>query len=203
MPVRGHPGTGPDGQRQGTMGLTVEAGPERLRHQLRRKNHLNANPGSTAKRTLPEISESDQYVAGEGPTTGASSVSRNLWFLRRSGLPPGQHLGRRRGAGRVRLNHSGMSRVGRNTFPFRGDDAGGEASGTAADLICSIRPTAAPATRAAHPRRGRYGRTRTLSDSRESMARYPSGTSSRLMVRSKTFPGLTVPSRTPGNRVSM
>jgi transposase-like protein len=53
MPLPGHPDTGPDRQRQGTMGLTVEAGAERLRHQLRRKNQLNANCESTDKRTLP------------------------------------------------------------------------------------------------------------------------------------------------------
>jgi hypothetical protein len=37
MPRPGDPCTGPDRPRQGTMGLTVEAGPERLRHHLRRK----------------------------------------------------------------------------------------------------------------------------------------------------------------------
>jgi hypothetical protein len=34
------------------MGHTVEAGTER--HHLRRKNQLNANRGSTVKRTLPQ-----------------------------------------------------------------------------------------------------------------------------------------------------
>jgi hypothetical protein len=53
MPVPGDPGTGPDRQRQGTMGHKVEAGTECLRHHLRRKNQLNANRGSTVKRTLP------------------------------------------------------------------------------------------------------------------------------------------------------
>jgi hypothetical protein len=58
MPLPGHPGTGPHRQRQGTMGLTVEAGPECHRHQLRRKNQLYANRGSTVKRTLPRLRES-------------------------------------------------------------------------------------------------------------------------------------------------
>ncbi|MFF1254381.1 hypothetical protein ACFVYC_18075, partial [Pseudarthrobacter sp. NPDC058329] len=40
---------------------TMEAGPERLRHQLRRKNQLNANRGSTENRTVPfEASQGHQ-----------------------------------------------------------------------------------------------------------------------------------------------
>jgi hypothetical protein len=41
----------PHRQRQGTIGHTMEACTERLRHHLRRKNQLNANPGSTVKPT--------------------------------------------------------------------------------------------------------------------------------------------------------
>jgi hypothetical protein len=55
MPLPRHPGTGPDRQRQGTMGHKVEAGTECLRHHLRRKNQLNANRGSTVKQTLPVL----------------------------------------------------------------------------------------------------------------------------------------------------
>ena len=53
MPLPRHPSAGPHRQRQGTMGHTMEARPERLRHHLRRKNQLNANRGSTENRTVP------------------------------------------------------------------------------------------------------------------------------------------------------
>ncbi|MFF1254914.1 hypothetical protein ACFVYC_20800, partial [Pseudarthrobacter sp. NPDC058329] len=43
----------------------MEAGPERLRHQLRRKNQLNANRGSTENRTVPN--RASPGTAGLGP----------------------------------------------------------------------------------------------------------------------------------------
>jgi hypothetical protein len=53
MPLPRHQGTGPHLQRQGTMVHTMEARPERLRHQLRRKNQPNANRVSTENQTVP------------------------------------------------------------------------------------------------------------------------------------------------------
>src|SRR5439155_15882647 len=47
------------------------------------------------------------------------------------------------------------------------------------------------------------GFTMTLIVSRSFIARYPSGTSSRLMTRSKTRPGSILPSRTSGSSSSM
>ena len=74
MPLPRHPATGPHRQRQGTMGHTMEAGAQRLRHQLRRKNQLNANHGSTVKRTLPSVQRSDSTSPASSPLTSLLTV---------------------------------------------------------------------------------------------------------------------------------
>jgi hypothetical protein len=85
MPRPGDPCTGPDRPRQGTMGLTVEAGTERLRHHLRRKNQLNANGESTVKRTLPSVQRSDSTSPASSPLTSLLTV--DSLFDNRKGRP--------------------------------------------------------------------------------------------------------------------
>jgi len=85
MSLPRYPGTGPDRQRQGTMGHKVEAGTECIRHQLRRKSQLNADCGSTENRTVPGsalVSVLPDRAAGQGCRTGAPdrAAGRAMWL---------------------------------------------------------------------------------------------------------------------------
>lgn len=73
----------PHRQRQDTMDPTMEAGAQRFRHQLRRKNQLIAIPGSTESRTVPAEDKDRKVGAGkvwddelEGPTDAPQVLSQ-------------------------------------------------------------------------------------------------------------------------------
>ena len=79
----------PTGKGRARWAITVEAGAERLRHHLRRKNQLNANRGSTVKRTLPSSAEWRPLLeSGFGLLTHVMSKGSVLYAVSRFMFQP-------------------------------------------------------------------------------------------------------------------